>query len=45
MLFKGRQELRPIAEFVGKIMAAKNAQVTKDFMVFVRIEALIAGWG
>lgn len=29
----GRQELAPIAEFVGKILAAKNAQVTEDFMV------------
>lgn len=41
----GRQEMVPIAEFVGKIMAAKNAQRTKDFMVFARIEALIAGLG
>jgi len=41
----GRQELAPIAEFVGKIMAAKNARIKKDFMVFARVEALIAGWG
>ncbi|MBL7147253.1 MAG: phosphoenolpyruvate mutase [Nanoarchaeota archaeon] len=41
----GRQELAPVAEFVGKIMAAKNAQETEDFMVFARVEALIAGWG
>ncbi len=41
----GRQELAPIAEFVGKILAAKNAQSTKDFMVIARVEALIAGWG
>ena len=41
----GRQELAPIAEFVGKIMAAKNAQRHPDFMVIARIEALIAGWG
>lgn len=41
----GRQELASIAEFVGKIMAAKNAQLDKDFMVIARIEALIAGWG
>ncbi len=41
----GRQELAPVAEFVGKIMAAKNAQVSGDFMVFARVEALIAGWG
>jgi phosphoenolpyruvate phosphomutase len=41
----GRQELAPIAEFVGKILAAKNAQTTEDFMVIARVEALIAGWG
>jgi len=41
----GRQELAPVAEFVGKILAAKNAQQTKDFMVIARVEALIAGWG
>ena len=41
----GRQDLAPIAEFVGKIMAAKNAQQTEDFCVFARVEALIAGWG
>ncbi len=41
----GRQELTPIAEFVGKIMAGKNAQKTDDFMIFARVEALIAGWG
>jgi phosphoenolpyruvate phosphomutase len=41
----GRQELAPIAEFVGKIMAAKNAQRDPAFMVIARVEALIAGWG
>lgn len=41
----GRQELAPIAEFVGKIMAAKHVQQTSDFLVFARVEALIAGWG
>ncbi|MFC1864778.1 isocitrate lyase/phosphoenolpyruvate mutase family protein [Chloroflexota bacterium] len=41
----GRQELAPTAEFVGKILAAKNAQQTQDFMVIARVEALIAGWG
>ncbi|NOY69600.1 MAG: phosphoenolpyruvate mutase [Deltaproteobacteria bacterium] len=41
----GRQDLAPIAEFVGKIMAAKNAGNTDAFMVFARVEALIAGWG
>jgi phosphoenolpyruvate phosphomutase len=41
----GRQELAPIGEFVGKIMAAKSTQVSPDFMVIARVEALIAGWG
>jgi phosphoenolpyruvate phosphomutase len=41
----GRQELASVAEFVGKIMAAKSAQQTDDFMVIARVEALIAGWG
>ncbi|MDE3181299.1 MAG: phosphoenolpyruvate mutase [Acidobacteriota bacterium] len=41
----GRQELATIAEFVGKVMAAKNAQRSKEFMVIARVEALIAGWG
>jgi len=41
----GRQDLTPISEFVGKIMAAKNAQESKDFMVIARVEALISGWG
>jgi phosphoenolpyruvate phosphomutase len=41
----GRQELAPIEEFMGKIEAAKEAQSSPDFMVFARVEALIAGWG
>jgi phosphoenolpyruvate phosphomutase len=45
LLANGRQELASIPEFVGKIMAAKNAQKTNEFMVMARIEALIAGWG
>ncbi|MBI3568149.1 MAG: isocitrate lyase/phosphoenolpyruvate mutase family protein [Gemmatimonadetes bacterium] len=40
----GRQELASVAEFVGKILAAKNAQRTAEFTVIARIEALIAGW-
>jgi len=40
----GRQELAPVAEFVGKILAAKNAQSSTDFVVIARVEALIAGW-
>ncbi|MGH9474893.1 MAG: isocitrate lyase/phosphoenolpyruvate mutase family protein [Terriglobales bacterium] len=41
----GRQDLASVAEFVGKIMAAKNAQRSSEFMVIARVEALIAGWG
>ena len=41
----GRQELASTAEFVGKILAAKNAQNDPDFLVIARVEALIAGWG
>jgi phosphoenolpyruvate phosphomutase len=41
----GRQELAPLAEFVGKIMAGKTAQRSPDFMIIARIEALIAGRG
>lgn len=43
-LTRGRQELASIAEFVGKLLAAKNAQRTEEFIVIARIEALIAGW-
>ncbi len=45
LLADGKQELASIPEFVGKIMAAKNAQVSEEFMVIARVEALIAGWG
>ena len=41
----GRQELVSVEEFVGKIEAAKAAQRSTDFLVFTRLEALIAGWG
>lgn len=41
----GRQELASIPEFVGKLLAAKTAQRTAEFVVIARIEALIAGWG
>ncbi|MDQ8153460.1 MAG: isocitrate lyase/phosphoenolpyruvate mutase family protein [Gemmatimonadota bacterium] len=41
----GKQELASVAEFVGKILAAKNAQRTREFAVIARTEALIAGWG
>jgi phosphoenolpyruvate phosphomutase len=41
----GLQELTSVAEFVGKIMAAKNAQRGNQFMVIARTEAFIAGCG
>jgi phosphoenolpyruvate phosphomutase len=41
----GRQELVSIEEFAGKMQAAKEAQRGPDFMVFARVEALIAGFG
>jgi len=41
----GRQELAPIGEFVGKILAAKEMQKTSEFCVFARVEALIANQG
>lgn len=44
-LIPGRQELASISEFIGKIMAGKNAQRTKDLMILARVEALVAGWG
>lgn len=41
----GRQQLAPMEEFMGKVEAAKAAQQDPAFMVFARLEALIAGWG
>jgi phosphoenolpyruvate phosphomutase len=38
-------QLASIAEFRGKIQAAKDAQSTDDFLVVARVEALIAGLG
>lgn len=45
LLAGGRQELAPVEEFAGKIMAAKDTQKSKDFVVIARVEALIAGRG
>ncbi len=45
LLAGGRQELASIPEFVGKLVGAKAAQRTEEFMVIARVEALIAGWG
>ena len=41
----GRQELAAIPEVAGKIRAGKDAQETPDFMLFARVEALVAGHG
>lgn len=40
-----KQVLDEPHEFAKKIKAGKTAQVTKDFLIFARIEALIAGYG
>jgi phosphoenolpyruvate phosphomutase len=40
-----RQPMAPMAEFVGKIRAAKDTQSDVDFCVVARVEALIAGYG
>lgn len=39
------QPLADVAEFAGKIRAAKDSQSDPDFSVIARVEALIAGWG
>merc|ERR1711924_60311 len=39
------QQLEDIATFCEKLAAGKAAQIGKDFMIFARIEALIAGLG
>lgn len=38
------QPLAEVAEFTGKIRAAKDTQTDPDFCVVARVEALIAGW-
>lgn len=40
-----KQQLEDIESFCAKIAAGKRAQVTDDFMIFARMESLIAGWG
>jgi len=45
LLAGGRQELAPVEEFAGKLMAAKDTQASEEFIVIARVEALIAGWG
>jgi phosphoenolpyruvate phosphomutase len=45
LLENGTQELLPERDFVAKIIAAKNAQKDKDFMIIARTESLIANLG
>lgn len=40
-----KQQLEDVETFCAKIRAGKKAQVTDDFMIFARMESLIAGWG
>merc|ERR1712232_96263 len=40
-----KQQLDDIDSFCAKIRAGKKAQVTDEFMIFARMESLIAGWG
>lgn len=40
-----QQPLADIAEFAGKVKAAKDTQHDPDFCVVARVEAFIAGWG
>lgn len=40
-----RRELIPMEEHCGKIRAAKAAQMSPEFLLIARTEALIAGWG
>ena len=40
-----KQQLADISDFQEKIARGKDAQITKEFMIFARLEALIAGWG
>lgn len=42
---EAKQVLDDPHEFAKKIKAGKTAQITKDFLIFARIEALIAGYG
>jgi phosphoenolpyruvate phosphomutase len=41
----GRQALSPVADFCGKIAAAKDALLNDDFVLVARTEALIVGAG
>jgi len=39
------QPLAEIGEFCGRIKAGKDSQISDDFVVVARTEALISGWG
>jgi phosphoenolpyruvate phosphomutase len=45
LLEGGKQELLSEKDFVGKIIAAKNAKINENFMIIARVEALIAELG
>jgi phosphoenolpyruvate phosphomutase len=45
LLENGKQELLSEKEFVAKIIAARDAKQSQDFMIIARTEALIAGMG
>ena len=45
LLKDGLQELLPEKDFVAKLIAAKDAKKSNDFMIIARVETLIAGLG
>jgi len=45
LLEDGKQELLSEKDFVAKLIAAKDAKSSSEFMIIARIEALIAGLG
>ena len=45
LLEEGKQDLLPEKDFVAKLIAAKDAKQSEDFMIIARIEALIAQQG
>ena len=45
LLEEGTQELLSEKDFVAKLIAAKDAKESNDFMIIARTEALIAGMG
>ena len=45
LLKNGKQELISEKDFVGKILAAKDAKQDSNFLIIARVEALIAGLG